>query len=90
LKSFDKYGHLVENYRMKKQYVQLNQIDREFLEALISKGALKAKAYRRAFSLFELDRVQPKAIAPDEEGQTYEPTQTQKAPTLPFTRPPSV
>ena len=43
---------------MKKQHVQLRKIDREFLEALISKGELTAKAYRRALALLELDRGQ--------------------------------
>jgi hypothetical protein len=32
---------------MKKQHVNLNDIDREFLENLISQGELTAKAYRR-------------------------------------------
>jgi len=41
---------------MKKQHVQLTQMDREYLEALISKGDLKVKAYRRALGLLELDR----------------------------------
>ena len=41
---------------MKKQHVQLTQTDREYLEALISKGDLKAKVYRRALGLLELDR----------------------------------
>ena len=41
---------------MKKQHVQLTQTDREYLEALISKGDLRAKTYRRALSLLELDR----------------------------------
>ena len=43
---------------MKKQYIQLSPIDREYLEALLSKGELKAKTYRRALSLLELDRGQ--------------------------------
>ncbi len=43
---------------MKKQHVQLSEKDREFLEALISKGELTAKAYRRALGLLELDRGQ--------------------------------
>jgi transposase len=58
LKSFDKSGHLVENGWMKKQHVELSQADREYLEALISKGELKAKTYRRALCLLELDRGQ--------------------------------
>lgn len=41
---------------MKKQHVQLTQTDREYLEGLISKGDLKAKVYRRALGLLELDR----------------------------------
>jgi putative transposase len=43
---------------MNKQHIQLSPTDREYLEALISKGELKAKTYRRAFSLLELDRGQ--------------------------------
>jgi putative transposase len=43
---------------MKKQYVQLSPTDREYLETLISQGELKAKTYRRALSLLELDRGQ--------------------------------
>ena len=45
-----------ENGGMKKQHVQLTQTDRERLETLISKGELKAKTYRRALGLLELDR----------------------------------
>ena len=41
---------------MKKQHVQLTPTDREYLAALISKGDLKAKIYRRALGLLELDR----------------------------------
>jgi transposase len=41
---------------MKKRHVQLSDVDREFLEALISKGELTAKVYRRALGLLELDR----------------------------------
>jgi putative transposase len=47
-----------ENGRMKKQHIQLSQADREYLETLISKGELTAKAYRRALALLELDRGQ--------------------------------
>jgi len=43
---------------MKKQYVQLSSTDREYLETLISKGELKAKTFRRALTLLELDRGQ--------------------------------
>ena len=41
---------------MKKQHIQLTQTDRGYLEVLISKGDLKAKIYRRALGLLELDR----------------------------------
>jgi len=41
---------------MKKQHVQLTQTDRNDLEALISKGQLKTRTYRRALGLLELDR----------------------------------
>lgn len=47
---------MVENSRMKKQHVQLSETDRKYLEALISKGESKAKVYRRALGLLELDR----------------------------------
>jgi transposase len=41
---------------MKKEHVKLVEADRAFLEALIRKGELKARAYRRALGLLELDR----------------------------------
>lgn len=47
-----------ENGRMKKQHVQLTAVDCEYLERLISTGDLKAKTYRRALGLLELDRGQ--------------------------------
>jgi putative transposase len=56
LESFDNGAHQVENYRMRKEYVQLSPTDREYLETLISKGELKAKTFRRALALLELDR----------------------------------
>jgi putative transposase len=43
---------------MKKQHVQLSDTDRAYLEALISKGEMSAKVYRRALGLLELDRGQ--------------------------------
>ena len=43
---------------MNTPHIQLSPTDREYLEALISKGELKAKIYRRALSLLELDRGQ--------------------------------
>ena len=47
-----------ENGRMKKQHVQLSDIDREYLETLIGQGELPVKVYRRALALLELDRGQ--------------------------------
>jgi len=41
---------------MKKEHVKLTETDRAFLEAIIRKGELKARAYRRALGLLELDR----------------------------------
>ena len=43
---------------MNKQHVHSSPTNREYLEALIIKGELKAKTYRRALSLLELDRGQ--------------------------------
>ena len=43
---------------MNTYHIQLSPIDREYLKALICKGELKAKTYRRALSLLELDRGQ--------------------------------
>ena len=43
---------------MKKQHVQLSDVDREYLEALIKKGKLPVKVYQRALALLELDRGQ--------------------------------
>jgi len=43
---------------MKKQHVQLSATDRAYLKALINKGELSAKVYRRALGLLELDRGQ--------------------------------
>ena len=47
---------MVENGRMKKQHIQLTQTDRNELETLIRKGKMKARSYRRALGLLELDR----------------------------------
>jgi len=41
---------------MKKEHVKLTETDRAFLEALMRKGELKARAYRRALGILELDR----------------------------------
>ena len=41
---------------MKKQHVQLSEINRTYLEDLLRKGELPVKIYRRALALLELDR----------------------------------
>lgn len=41
---------------MNKEHVKLTETDRTFLETLVKKGELKARAYRRALGLLELDR----------------------------------
>lgn len=41
---------------MKKQHIQLSEVDRTYLEELVSKGELAVKVYRRALGLLELDR----------------------------------
>ncbi|NLG98998.1 MAG: helix-turn-helix domain-containing protein [Chloroflexi bacterium] len=41
---------------MNKEHVKLTETDRTFLEELTKKGELKARAYRRALGLLELDR----------------------------------
>ncbi len=41
---------------MKKGHVKLSEVDRQYLNELISKGTHQAKVYRRAVALLELDR----------------------------------
>jgi transposase len=41
---------------MKKQHVQLSEINRTYLEDLLREGELPVKIYRRALALLELDR----------------------------------
>lgn len=41
---------------MKKQHVVLKNADRKYLESLLSKGELKARKYRRAQALLDLDK----------------------------------
>jgi len=41
---------------MKKHHVQLNEVDRDTLISLVSKGKQSARAYKRAIALLELDR----------------------------------
>jgi len=41
---------------MKKEHVKMSHADREALTAMLAKGALKAKAFKRATGLLELDR----------------------------------
>jgi hypothetical protein len=55
---FSKWLALVENRWMNKHPVQLSATDREALEALIAKGTLPVKVYRRAVALLALDAGQ--------------------------------
>jgi transposase len=41
---------------MKKEHVKLTDVDREALTVLLAKGSLKAKVFKRATALLELDR----------------------------------
>lgn len=43
---------------MKKQHVQLSEIDRKYLKELIKTGEHPARVYKRAIALLELDRGQ--------------------------------
>jgi transposase len=43
---------------MKKEHVKLSEVDRQYLNALVSKGQQQAKVYRRAIALLEMDRGQ--------------------------------
>jgi putative transposase len=56
LKYFDKSSQFDENSGMKKQHVKLTPKDRKYLETLVSKGQQRARNYRRAITLLELDR----------------------------------
>ena len=44
---------------MKKQHIQLSEVDRAYLEKLTSQGEEAARVYRRALGLLELDRGNP-------------------------------
>lgn len=41
---------------MKKNHVRLRQADREYLETLVASGTQKARVFRRAVGLLEMDR----------------------------------
>jgi len=41
---------------MKKEHIKLTAVDREALTVLLTKGSLKAKVFKRATALLELDR----------------------------------
>lgn len=43
---------------MKKEHIKLSEVDRQYLNELISKGQHQAKVYKRALALRELDRGQ--------------------------------
>jgi len=41
---------------MRKQHIQLSEVERETLESLVSKGKSSARVYKRALGVLELDR----------------------------------
>lgn len=44
---------------MEKHHVKLTDLDKEYLENLISKGSLTAKEFNRALALLELNKCKP-------------------------------
>lgn len=56
---------------MKKQHVQLNEDERERLEALVNKGKQSARAYKRAIALLELDRGKTMTAVTETLGMTH-------------------
>ncbi len=63
---------------MKKQHVVLTDVDREYLTALLGKGKLSAKIYKRALALLELDRGKS-YVAVSETIQMSAPTLSKRA-----------
>ena len=55
-KFFELQGYPPDNQGMKKQHVNLSDVDRNYLESLIAKGKLTAKKFKRATALLELNR----------------------------------
>lgn len=56
---------------MKKQHVQLSKDDRKRLQFLTSQGELKARVYKRAMALLELDRGRTFTAVAETVGTTY-------------------
>ena len=56
---------------MKKQHVQLSEEDRKRLQFLTSQGELKARMYKRATALLELDRGRTFTAVAEIVGTTY-------------------
>lgn len=56
---------------MKKQHVQLSEEDRNRLQFLTSQGELKARIYKRATALLELDRGRTFTAVAETVGSTY-------------------
>jgi putative transposase len=57
---------------MKKQHIQLSPADRQRLEFIMSKGQLKARVYKRAVALLELDRGKSYTAAAETTGMTQQ------------------
>jgi putative transposase len=53
---------------MKKQHVQLSETDRQFLKKIVREGQQKARVYKRAIGLLELDRGKTYAVVAETVG----------------------
>lgn len=61
---------------MKKQHIQLGEGDRKRLQLLISQGELKARIYKRATALLELDRGKTFTAVAETVGTTHQTVST--------------
>lgn len=61
---------------MKKQHVQLSEDDRKRLQFLTSQGKLRARVYKRATALLELDRGKTFTSVAETVGTTYQTVST--------------
>lgn len=61
---------------MAKQHLQLNQLQRNDLKALLAKGTLPARVFKRATALLELDRGQSLQAVTQTVGVSYQTVST--------------
>ena len=61
---------------MKKQHVQFSEDDRKRLQFLTSQGKLRARVYKRATALLELDRGKTFTSVAETVGTTYQTVST--------------